>query len=261
MLRPSFGHSGQWLQVARRRRASRVRRRAGAERPSRRERDEVGSLSQPTASRKGADWRRAVEPYIGPNARRASFQLVTTLVPLALTMWAIHTRAVVVARSLALRSRAARGRPARADVHSHARLRARIVLRVAHAERHGRLRDGRADADALRAMAPRSRAASRVLGRSRSTRSRRRPDAHRSRVSREVARAHDSPIASSGIRCCSCSADPFSSRASASACAARARATGARQTASVWTTNVAIATRPRGRDLVGRLEERGRRVR
>ena len=37
----------------------------------------------------GADLRRAVEPYVGPNARRASFQLATTLVPLALSMWAI----------------------------------------------------------------------------------------------------------------------------------------------------------------------------
>jgi len=47
-------------------------------------------LSQPLATNAGADWRRAVEPYVGPNARRASFQLVTTLVPLALSMWAIH---------------------------------------------------------------------------------------------------------------------------------------------------------------------------
>jgi len=36
------------------------------------------------------DWRRAVEPYIGPDARRASFQLVTTLGLLAVTMWGIH---------------------------------------------------------------------------------------------------------------------------------------------------------------------------
>ena len=41
-------------------------------------------------SREGADWRRAVEPYVGPNARRASFQMVTTLVPLALIFWAAH---------------------------------------------------------------------------------------------------------------------------------------------------------------------------
>ena len=31
-----------------------------------------------------------VGPYLGPNARRASFQLVTTLVPLAAAMWAVH---------------------------------------------------------------------------------------------------------------------------------------------------------------------------
>jgi omega-6 fatty acid desaturase (delta-12 desaturase) len=38
----------------------------------------------------GPDWRRAVEPYTGPDARRASFQLVTALGALALLMWGIH---------------------------------------------------------------------------------------------------------------------------------------------------------------------------
>ncbi len=33
------------------------------------------------------DWRRAVEPYVGPDARRATLQLVTTLGALALAMW------------------------------------------------------------------------------------------------------------------------------------------------------------------------------
>ena len=47
-------------------------------------------MSQPIASREGTDWRRAVEPYLGACARRASLQLVTTLVPLALTMTAAH---------------------------------------------------------------------------------------------------------------------------------------------------------------------------
>ena len=41
--------------------------------------------------RKGAEWRHAVEPYLGSNAWRASFQLVTTLVPLVVGVWAIHT--------------------------------------------------------------------------------------------------------------------------------------------------------------------------
>jgi omega-6 fatty acid desaturase (delta-12 desaturase) len=36
------------------------------------------------------DWRRAVEPYVGPDARRASFQLVTTLGSLAGLMVASH---------------------------------------------------------------------------------------------------------------------------------------------------------------------------
>jgi omega-6 fatty acid desaturase (delta-12 desaturase) len=47
-------------------------------------------LSQPVAPVAGADWRRAVEPFIGPDARRASFQLVTTLGLLALMVTAIH---------------------------------------------------------------------------------------------------------------------------------------------------------------------------
>ena len=41
-----------------------------------------------TVSLAGADWRRAVEPYVGPNARRASFQLLTTFALLALAMTA-----------------------------------------------------------------------------------------------------------------------------------------------------------------------------
>jgi len=47
-------------------------------------------LTQPVASLAEADWRRAVEPFVGPDARRASFQLLTTLVPLAALMWGIH---------------------------------------------------------------------------------------------------------------------------------------------------------------------------
>ena len=47
------------------------------------------------------DWRRAVEPYTGPNAWRASLQMVTTLVPLALVMWATHA-ALSVSLPLAL---------------------------------------------------------------------------------------------------------------------------------------------------------------
>ena len=47
-------------------------------------------MSQSVAPSSGADWRRAVEPFIGPDARRASFQLVTTLVPLAALLWGIQ---------------------------------------------------------------------------------------------------------------------------------------------------------------------------
>lgn len=47
-------------------------------------------MSTSALSGNGADWRRAVEPYVGPDARRASFQLINTFVPLALCMWAVH---------------------------------------------------------------------------------------------------------------------------------------------------------------------------
>ncbi len=53
------------------------------------------------ASAAETDWRRAVEPYTGPNARRASLQLVTTLVPLALLVWGAHA-ALSVSLPLAL---------------------------------------------------------------------------------------------------------------------------------------------------------------
>jgi len=51
------------------------------------------------------DWRRAVEAYNHPDAVRSSLQLVTTLVPLAVLMWAIHValeQSVVLALILAL---------------------------------------------------------------------------------------------------------------------------------------------------------------
>ena len=38
----------------------------------------------------GTDWRRAVEPYIGPDTRRATFQLITTIGLLAFAMWVAH---------------------------------------------------------------------------------------------------------------------------------------------------------------------------
>jgi len=47
-------------------------------------------LTAQPASREGADWRSVVAPYVGADARRASLQLVTTLVPLAATVWAVH---------------------------------------------------------------------------------------------------------------------------------------------------------------------------
>lgn len=53
----------------------------------------------PTTSRSGnladAEWRRVVDPYTGPRARRAALQLVTTLVPLAAIMWGIHAALAV----------------------------------------------------------------------------------------------------------------------------------------------------------------------
>ena len=47
-------------------------------------------LSDATVAGTGADWRRAVEPFLGPDARRATFQLTTTLGALALAMIAAH---------------------------------------------------------------------------------------------------------------------------------------------------------------------------
>ena len=44
----------------------------------------------PAGASAGADWRRVVEPYTGPDARRASLQLLTTLAPLMVVMWVMH---------------------------------------------------------------------------------------------------------------------------------------------------------------------------
>jgi omega-6 fatty acid desaturase (delta-12 desaturase) len=56
-------------------------------------------LTLPLTSPEAANWRRAVEPYVGPDARRASFQLLTTLPPLILCVWAAH---LLASRSLLL---------------------------------------------------------------------------------------------------------------------------------------------------------------
>ena len=48
-------------------------------------------MSSHPSPQSGAEWRRAVGPYLGPDGRRASFQLVTTLGALAAGMWAVHT--------------------------------------------------------------------------------------------------------------------------------------------------------------------------
>src|SRR6185503_1636699 len=90
LLRAPLRHLRRRLQDPRRRRARRVRHRAGSEGTGRRERDEVGPLNHTLPAVEAANWRRAVEPYVGPNARRASFQLVTTLLPLALAVAAAH---------------------------------------------------------------------------------------------------------------------------------------------------------------------------
>lgn len=47
-------------------------------------------MNTSAVSGNGADWRRAVEPYIGPDARRASLQLVTTLGLLAVALTLSH---------------------------------------------------------------------------------------------------------------------------------------------------------------------------
>ncbi|HEV8447414.1 MAG TPA: fatty acid desaturase [Gemmatimonadaceae bacterium] len=45
-------------------------------------------MSRVAPPKAGVHWRQAVEPFTGPSAPRAALQLATTLVPLALTMWA-----------------------------------------------------------------------------------------------------------------------------------------------------------------------------
>jgi len=69
----------------------------------------AGSLDQPTpasvSNAAAPDWRRAVDPYSRPDARRASMQMVTTFLPLVALMWAIHAvvdQSVAVALLLAL---------------------------------------------------------------------------------------------------------------------------------------------------------------
>jgi omega-6 fatty acid desaturase (delta-12 desaturase) len=47
-------------------------------------------LSGQIATENGADWRRATEPFVGPDPRRASFQLATTLGLLLLVVTSIH---------------------------------------------------------------------------------------------------------------------------------------------------------------------------
>ena len=60
-------------------------------------------MNQTLPSVEAANWRRAVGPYVGPNARRASFQLITTLVPLAAAVYAAHAvRAYSVLAALLL---------------------------------------------------------------------------------------------------------------------------------------------------------------
>jgi omega-6 fatty acid desaturase (delta-12 desaturase) len=45
---------------------------------------------QAAATTERTDWRRTVEPYVGADARRATLQIISTLVPLALLMWGAH---------------------------------------------------------------------------------------------------------------------------------------------------------------------------
>ena len=47
-------------------------------------------MNEQVAPHAGADWRRAIEPFVGPDARRASFQLFTTLGLLVVFVTAIH---------------------------------------------------------------------------------------------------------------------------------------------------------------------------
>ena len=79
------------------------------------------------------------------------------------------------------------GAPAGAGVHDPARLRAQLVLRLAPGEHLGRARAQRADADAVRGLAPRALAPPFERGRPRPPGHRRRGHAHRARVPRAQA--------------------------------------------------------------------------
>ncbi|HEV8447076.1 MAG TPA: hypothetical protein VGQ44_09645 [Gemmatimonadaceae bacterium] len=59
-------------------------------------------MTRVVGSREGADQRRVVEPFAGPNARRASFRLAATPIPLALPMWATHAVSGTAGLRLAL---------------------------------------------------------------------------------------------------------------------------------------------------------------
>ena len=50
----------------------------------------TSTATEPTQVPASTDWRRVVEPYTGSDARRSTFQLVTTLGLYALNVWLIH---------------------------------------------------------------------------------------------------------------------------------------------------------------------------
>ena len=94
---------------------------------------------------------------------------------------------------------AGRGLPG-AAVHDPARLRPRRLLPPSPGQRLGRPRDRRADADALRFLAPHPRAASRHVRQSRSPRLRRHRYADGARISRRCRSGAGCAIACTGIR-------------------------------------------------------------
>ena len=140
-----------------------------------------------TQSRAKTEWRAVVARYQGSDVSRSIVQMITTLVPLA----AMLLSDVPVARAAVLDNAPARlpgGRLARAHVHHHARLRPRLVPPVAARERVVGWITGVLTLTPFGAVASRSRAASRVVRRSRSPRTWRRRHDHGARVSRAQSR-------------------------------------------------------------------------
>ena len=159
-------------------------------------------------------WTQILARYRQPSDGRGTVEIGITLVPLVGVVGADLGRARCRLLAVAAARGAGRGLPG-AAVHDPARLRPRRLLPPPPGQRLGRPRHRRADADALRLLAPHPRAASRHVGQSRSPRLRRHRYADGARISRRCRSGAGCAIACTGIRwSCSASARPICSSCS-----------------------------------------------